>query len=141
MPGRLQVVGEDPLTVLDGAHNPDATRALVQALPEVSDARPPRPLGLVLGVLEDKDAASMLAALLPVCERAWFTAPPGSRALSPAALQSLARQLGFHAADRDRSEISSSRGARSPTHSTGRASAARERRCSRPARSISSAIC
>ena len=27
--GRLQVVGEDPLIVLDGAHNPDAARALV----------------------------------------------------------------------------------------------------------------
>ena len=58
---------------------------------------PPAPLALVLGVLEDKDAASMLAALLPVSERAWFTAPPSGRALSPAALQSLARQLGFDA--------------------------------------------
>jgi dihydrofolate synthase/folylpolyglutamate synthase len=124
VPGRLQVVGEDPLTVLDGAHNPDAARALVEALPEVIDgcvalpldsadarqvpagslaerragehsAGERRPLALVLGVLEDKDAASMLAALLPVCTRAWFTAPPSSRALSPAALQSLARQLGF----------------------------------------------
>jgi dihydrofolate synthase/folylpolyglutamate synthase len=93
--GRLQVVGEDPLTVLDGAHNPDATRALIEALGEILDARPPRPLALVLGVLEDKDAASMLRALLGVCERAWFTAPPSSRALSPAALESLARQLGF----------------------------------------------
>jgi dihydrofolate synthase / folylpolyglutamate synthase len=97
VPGRLQVVGESPLTVLDGAHNPDATRALVRSLPEVLNARPPRPLALVLGVLEDKDAASMLGALLGVCERAWFTAPPSSRALSPAALQSLARQLGFEA--------------------------------------------
>jgi folylpolyglutamate synthase/dihydropteroate synthase len=52
-----------------------------------------------MGVLEDKDAASMLAALLGVCERAWFTAPPSSRALSPAALQSLARQLGFDAVE------------------------------------------
>jgi dihydrofolate synthase/folylpolyglutamate synthase len=95
--GRLQVVGEDPLTVLDGAHNPDATRALVQTLPEILNARPPRPVALVLGVLEDKDAASMLKTLLGVCERAWFTAPPSSRALSPAALQSLARQLGFDA--------------------------------------------
>jgi dihydrofolate synthase / folylpolyglutamate synthase len=92
--GRLQVVGEDPLTVLDGAHNPDATRALVQSLPEILNARP---IALVLGVLEDKDAASMLGALLPISERAWFTAPPSSRALSPAALQSLARQLGFDA--------------------------------------------
>jgi folylpolyglutamate synthase/dihydropteroate synthase len=46
-------------------------------------------------VLEDKDAASMLRELLPLCTRAWFTAPPSPRALSPAALQSLARQLGF----------------------------------------------
>jgi dihydrofolate synthase / folylpolyglutamate synthase len=92
--GRLQVVEEDPLTVLDGAHNPDAVRALLRALPEVIGERP---LALVLGVLEDKDAASMLKALLATCERAWFTAPPSSRALSPAALQSLARQLGFDA--------------------------------------------
>jgi len=56
---------------------------------------PRRPVALVLGVLEDKDAAAMLAALMPIVARAWFTAPPSSRALSPAALQSLARQLGF----------------------------------------------
>jgi dihydrofolate synthase/folylpolyglutamate synthase len=100
--GRLQVVGEYPLTVLDGAHNPDATRALVQALGELFGDRP---VGLVLGVLEDKDAASMLRTLLGVCERAWFTAPPSSRALSPATLQSLARQLGFDGVVCDRSEI------------------------------------
>jgi dihydrofolate synthase / folylpolyglutamate synthase len=90
--GRLQVVDRDPLTVLDGAHNPDAVRALVRSLPDVIGERP---LALVLGVLEDKDAAGMLAPLLAVSERAWFTAPPSARALSPAALQSLARQLGF----------------------------------------------
>jgi dihydrofolate synthase/folylpolyglutamate synthase len=96
VPGRLQVVGEHPLTVLDGAHNPDAVEELVQALPDVLGGRE---VALVMGVLEDKDAASMLAALLPVCERAWFTAPPSPRALSPAALQSLARQLGFDAVE------------------------------------------
>ncbi len=96
VPGRLQVVSEDPLTILDGAHNPDAVAALVESLPELlgADTRT-RPLGLVLGVLEDKDAASMLRQLLPLCARAWFTAPPSGRALSPAALLSLARQLGF----------------------------------------------
>jgi dihydrofolate synthase/folylpolyglutamate synthase len=92
VPGRLQVVAEDPLTVLDGAHNPEAVDALVQSLPALLGRRP---LALVLGVLEDKDAASMLSSLLGRCERAWFTAPPSARALSPAALQSLARQLGF----------------------------------------------
>jgi dihydrofolate synthase / folylpolyglutamate synthase len=94
VPGRLQVVGEDPRIVLDGAHNPAAVEALAQSLGEVFDHAP---LALVLGVLEDKDAASMLATLLPLCEHAWFTTPPSSRALPPAALQSHARQLGFDA--------------------------------------------
>jgi dihydrofolate synthase/folylpolyglutamate synthase len=92
VPGRMQVVARDPLVVLDGAHNTPAVAALVQSLPGLLAGRP---LGLVLGVLEDKDASGMLAALLPLCERAWFTAPPSPRALSPATLQSLARQLGF----------------------------------------------
>jgi dihydrofolate synthase/folylpolyglutamate synthase len=92
VPGRAQVVARDPLTVLDGAHNPPAVKALVGALPQLLEGRTP---ALVLGVLEDKDAAAMLEALLPVCERAWFTAPPSARALSPATLQSLAGQLGF----------------------------------------------
>src|SRR2546423_2897399 len=92
VPGRLQVVDEDPLTVLDGAHNPHAVAALADSL---GDVVAERPLGLVLGVLEDKDAAGMLAIVLERCERAWVTAPPSPRALSPAALQSHARQLGF----------------------------------------------
>jgi dihydrofolate synthase/folylpolyglutamate synthase len=95
VPGRMQVVARDPLTVVDGAHNPAAIAAVVESLPEMLAGRP---LGLVLGVLDDKDAAGMLAALLPLCERAWFTAPPSQRALPPATLQSLARQLGFERA-------------------------------------------
>ena len=94
VPGRLQLLEDDPPTILDGAHNPDAVLALAESLPALLAGRP---LALVLGVLEDKDAAGMLATLLALCERAWFTAPPGSRALSPAALQSRARQLGFDA--------------------------------------------
>jgi dihydrofolate synthase/folylpolyglutamate synthase len=96
VPGRLQVLPGEPPTVLDGAHNPDAAAALVESLPELLGGRP---LALVLGVLEDKDAASMLRALLPACARAWFTAPPSPRALPPAALLSLARQLGFRCAE------------------------------------------
>jgi dihydrofolate synthase/folylpolyglutamate synthase len=94
--GRLQIAGQDPLTVLDGAHNPAAAAALVGAVAEITGKRP---LALVLGVLEDKDAAGMLSQLLAISERAWFTAPPSARALSPAALLSHARQLGFTAGE------------------------------------------
>jgi len=90
--GRLEMIGTRPPTILDGAHNPAAVDALIESLPEVLGDEP---LALVLGVLEDKDAVAMLSALLPLCRRAWFTAPPGDRALPPAALQSHARQLGF----------------------------------------------
>jgi len=96
--GRAQTLDLHPLTVLDGAHNPDAVAALVQALPELLADRP---VALVMGVLEDKDAAAMLRSLLPRCERAFFTAPPSARALPPAALQSLARQLGFEEVECD----------------------------------------
>jgi dihydrofolate synthase/folylpolyglutamate synthase len=93
VPGRLQLLEDDGSpTLLDGAHNPHAVAALVEALPEMLGERP---LGLVLGVLEDKDANAMLRLLLPRVEHAWFTAPPSSRALSPAALESAARQIGF----------------------------------------------
>jgi dihydrofolate synthase / folylpolyglutamate synthase len=95
VPGRLQVIDSDPLTVLDGAHNPAAADALADAL---ADLLAGRAAALVMGVLEDKDAAAMLARLLPRFERAWFTAPPSTRALSPAALASLAGQLGFEQA-------------------------------------------
>lgn len=96
VPGRLQTVAREPLTIFDGAHNPAAAEALVQALREPLADRPQA--ALVMGVLEDKDAAAMLALLLPCFQRAWFTAPPSARALSPAALASLARQLGFEGA-------------------------------------------
>jgi dihydrofolate synthase/folylpolyglutamate synthase len=94
--GRLEVVASEPLTVLDGAHNPHAVAALVGSLPELIRERP---LALVMGVLEDKDAAGMLSPLLEISARAWFTAPPSERALSPAALHSRARQIGYDRAD------------------------------------------
>jgi dihydrofolate synthase/folylpolyglutamate synthase len=92
VPGRLEVVGERPLTVLDAAHNPSGAAALADALPEVIGALRPR-VGVV-SVLEDKDAAGMLAALRPSLEGVVFTRCANPRALSPATLESLARQLG-----------------------------------------------
>jgi folylpolyglutamate synthase/dihydropteroate synthase len=81
-----------------------------------------------MGVLEDKDAAAMLARLLPHFQRAWFTAPPSTRALSPSALASLARQLGFERAVcepdparalRDAREWAAARGAGAAVVATG----------------------
>jgi dihydrofolate synthase / folylpolyglutamate synthase len=92
VPGRLQVVSREPLTLVDGAHNPSGMQALVEALPEVVGDRP---LVAAVGVLDDKDAAAMLRVLLPACRAVVFTRARNPRAYPPATLQSLARQLGF----------------------------------------------
>jgi dihydrofolate synthase/folylpolyglutamate synthase len=89
VPGRFQKVGEAPLTILDGAHNPGGMEALAESL---SDLR--HPLVAVVSVLDDKDAGAMLAALLPHCDRLVCTSNANPRALPPATLASLAAQLG-----------------------------------------------
>ena len=42
VPGRLQQIDSEPLTLVDGAHNPDGTRALAESLPELVERRSPR---------------------------------------------------------------------------------------------------
>jgi dihydrofolate synthase/folylpolyglutamate synthase len=91
VPGRFQVVGDDPLTIFDGAHNPSGVAALAAAL---RDTVGERPLIAVLSVLDDKDAAGMLRELVPLAAGAVFTASRNPRALSPATLASLWSQLG-----------------------------------------------
>ncbi|MGZ4173902.1 MAG: bifunctional folylpolyglutamate synthase/dihydrofolate synthase, partial [Solirubrobacteraceae bacterium] len=90
VPGRLQPTGSDPLTLLDGAHNPDGIAALVESVAEL--ARDRRVVAVV-SILDDKDAAGMLRMLLPVSHAIVFTSSQNPRALPPPTLASLAGQL------------------------------------------------
>jgi dihydrofolate synthase/folylpolyglutamate synthase len=91
VPGRLQVVDDAPLTLLDGAHNPDGIGALAESLPDIAAGR--RTVAVV-SILDDKDAARMLATLLPACDAVVLTSSQNPRALPPPTLESLTRQLG-----------------------------------------------
>ena len=93
VPGRLQVVDEEPLTLLDGAHNPEGIAALAESLAEPFAAGR-KPVVAVISILDDKDAAGMLATLMPMCDALVLTASQNPRALPPPTLQSLAGQLG-----------------------------------------------
>jgi dihydrofolate synthase/folylpolyglutamate synthase len=91
IPGRLQVIGVEPLTLLDGAHNAEGMAALAESLPAIAGER--RTVGVV-SILDDKDAAGMLALLLPACDAVIVTSSQNPRALPPPTLASLTRQLG-----------------------------------------------
>ena len=91
IPGRLQVVAREPLTLLDGAHNPEGIAALAESLPEITGGR--RTVAVV-SILDDKDAAGMLATLLPACDAMIVTSSQNPRALPPPTLASLTGQLG-----------------------------------------------
>jgi dihydrofolate synthase / folylpolyglutamate synthase len=82
-PGRFEIVRRDPVLVLDGAHNPAGARALARSLRELFGERP---LTLVLGLSQDKDARAILEALAPLATRLVLTRASNERAADPRAL-------------------------------------------------------
>ena len=90
VPGRLQQIAADPLTLVDGAHNPDGTVALAESVRELANGSK---VVVVVSILDDKDAAGMLSALIPIADEFVFTHSHNPRSLSPATLLSLTSQL------------------------------------------------
>jgi len=79
-PGRYEIVADaGRRVILDGAHNLEATRALVDALDERGDS----PGSLVFGALRGKPIDAMLEALAPRAERIVLAPPPIDRAFDP----------------------------------------------------------
>ncbi len=64
-PGRFEVIAREPWLVVDGAHNPEAAAVLAEAVRDAWPDPASRPV-VVLGVLADKDAEGIVAALAPV---------------------------------------------------------------------------
>jgi dihydrofolate synthase/folylpolyglutamate synthase len=92
-PGRMELVGEAPRVLLDGAHNPDGARALAAELAQMPHSR----LCLVAGVMCDKDAAAILAPLLPLADMVCTVAPSLERSMPASELAGICRRLGAHA--------------------------------------------
>lgn len=97
-PGRMEIVGRDPLVMLDGAHNPTGMAALVEAL---GQEFPTTEWTLVFGVMRDKEAASMLASLEGLVSNAHVAMARGSdRAMPADEAAALAREaLGVEATE------------------------------------------
>jgi dihydrofolate synthase/folylpolyglutamate synthase len=93
VPGRFEIVRRHPLVVLDGAHNPDGARALAATLEDDFNARAPDVM--VVGFTQGRDPAEMLGLL--GARRIVAAAPPHPRALPPADVAAVARELGIEA--------------------------------------------
>lgn len=93
-PGRFEVLGRDPVFLLDGAHNAHGMRAAAESLRTLF---PGRKLTFLLGILADKDAGEMLDLLAPLAERVLVLRPDSPRAMDPAALCVLLAERGVEA--------------------------------------------
>jgi len=73
--GRCQLLKEDPLTIIDAAHNPAGAKALVAVLKrnKIKHA------GIVLGMCADKDAVGVLKELASIARRIWVVPVPNER--------------------------------------------------------------
>ena len=87
VPGRLELRGESPLEMWDGAHNPAGVSYLLNHLPGGDDWT------LVLSVSDDKDADTMLAALSVLGRRAIATESTSGRPLAAHDLAERARRM------------------------------------------------
>ncbi|MBT9567890.1 MAG: bifunctional tetrahydrofolate synthase/dihydrofolate synthase [Thiobacillus sp.] len=85
-PGRFQRIADGPEVILDVAHNPEAARALATALrAEPTTGR----TFAVVGMLADKDADAVFAALAGEVDRWWACRPDTPRAQAAEALAAI----------------------------------------------------
>ncbi len=90
-PARIEVVGREPVRIIDSAHNVASAEALVETLEQRFDAQK---RVLVFATSRDKDAAGMLRVLLPRFDRVFFTRyVENPRFAEPETLLTLGRRI------------------------------------------------
>lgn len=82
--GRMEIISEEPLILLDGAHNPAGMSMLVKTIQEdFSDHR----LVLILGMLKDKDLKTMVSTIMSIPDVIIVTKSENPRATDPQQLK------------------------------------------------------
>jgi dihydrofolate synthase/folylpolyglutamate synthase len=94
-PGRMEILGDSPRILLDGAHNPAGGLALAEALADVPRER----LFLVAGVMGDKDAEGIFAPIIPAVDEVFAVSPALERALPSTRLAAFFSRRGTRCVD------------------------------------------
>lgn len=93
MIGRIEVISQSPLIVLDGAHNPEAIKAVIAT---VRSLFPDKKIILVAGMMEDKDIKGTMEPMLQIVKTLILTKPEGQRAAQP---ETIARLINVSLSD------------------------------------------
>ncbi|MBS1111891.1 MAG: bifunctional folylpolyglutamate synthase/dihydrofolate synthase [Nitrospirae bacterium] len=88
--GRLERVSENPVIIIDGAHNPGAADSLAGSIKKIF---PDKKIIMVIGIMSDKDIEGILKPLMQIAEHVVLTKPKGERAASPEKLYETALKI------------------------------------------------
>lgn len=84
-PGRMEMISENPMVMIDGAHNLHGAIKLKENIEKLfGDVK----IHAVVGILGDKDVSSILGQLMPLCSKVIVTEPNNPRAMSARDLHS-----------------------------------------------------
>ena len=90
LPGRMEIVCDDPRIMIDGAHNAASMRALIHA---IGQNIPYDSMVIVFGCNKDKDVRGMLRELQYGADKVIFTRSNSPKAVSPAELMEIYTEM------------------------------------------------
>ena len=83
-PGRIEKIKDNPVFIIDGAHNEDGAKSLSKALDKHFKGKK---MTLLIGMLKDKDIDGVLELLMDKFDKVITTTPDNDRAISAEELQ------------------------------------------------------
>ncbi len=89
-PARIEVIPGEPLTILDGGHNPAAMRVLRRVMEQHLSGRR---ILLVFAIAADKDVEGVLQEILPAVSGVCVTRSDSPRSMAPDELGNLVRTM------------------------------------------------
>lgn len=91
LPGRFEVLSENPCIIVDGAHTLHSIKATLESAAEVLSNR----MVVILGLAADKEAEPIVKAVAEASRQVIFTSYAGGRAEDPVELRKLAGGRGI----------------------------------------------
>ncbi len=91
IPGRMEVVSDKPLIILDGGHNEGCLRALCSMAEKYLTGKK---ITLLISFMKDKDYTSALSIIAPISENILFTLTDPIRGEKPEILAETAKKYG-----------------------------------------------